>query len=142
MSVVDELREKIDEGRIVFDAPSLRGELLGENAGTRVSPALQALVLELSLLAQIRVSSLVRASGHHGSGRAVDIGNEGIAATLLPQIATDARVQALGIDEIIFDASVVGEQDRNRWNYDRGQRHDYDAATLNAHRNHVHFAVR
>lgn len=45
-----------------------------------MTPALQALVLELSRLAQIRISSLIRGSGHHGMGRAVDIGNEEIAA--------------------------------------------------------------
>ena len=106
---------------------------------------LQALVLTLSELApsQIRISSLIRAGteSHHGSGRAVDIGNEEIAPALLPGLATDAKVAALGIDELIFDAALAGHADRNKWNYDQGRKHSFNTATLNAHGNHIHFAV-
>lgn len=147
MSAVDELKQQIRVGRIVFDPPPstsarLRQELLGENNGTQVTPLLQRLVLELSRLNGIRISSIIRDSGHHGAGRAVDIGNEKIAGTLLPIVATDDNVQELDIDELIFDASVAGAGDRNRWNYDRGQKHDYNRATLNGHRDHIHFSVK
>lgn len=149
MSVVDDLRAQINNGRIIFDGPAsraerLRAELLGENAGTKVTGRLQKLVLELSKLEIIRVSDLVRAGNgsHHGAGRAVDIGNEDIASALLPVVATDTKVQELGIDELIFDASVAGEADRNLWNYDGGQKHDFSASTLNEHRDHIHFSVK
>lgn len=148
MSVVDELRSQIATGRIIFDSPPARAarlesELLGENAGTRVTTRLQQLVLELSRLARIRVSDLIRSAGdsHHVLGRAVDIGNQEIAGALLPQVATDARVQELGIDEIIFDASVAGQSDRNVWNYNAGKRHQFSNSTLNEHRTHIHFSV-
>ena len=150
MSVVDDLRAQIDAGRIIFDNASsgqgarLRRELLGQNAGTKVTPRLQALVLEVSRLVPIlRISSIIRtgSSSRHVVGRAFDVGNEEVAGELLPQIATDARVAQLGIDEIIFDARVAGETDRHRFNYNDGRRHNYDASTLAQHRNHVHFAV-
>jgi hypothetical protein len=138
---------QIAAGKIIFDAPNetrLKGPLLGLNNGTRVTGKLQSLVLELPRLAprRIRISSLVRSSGHHGSGRVVDTGNEEIAGALLPQVATDARVAALAIDELIFDATVAGESPRNKWNYDRGVKHNFNAATLDQHRNHIHFAVK
>lgn len=150
MSVVDDLREQIEAGRIIFDnaqpgqGARLRRELLGQNAGTKVTRALQALALEVSKIQLIRISSIIRsgASSRHVVGRAFDVGNEEIAGGLLPQIATDERVEEFGIDEIIFDARVAGESNRNRWNYDNGHRHNYDAATLAQHRNHIHFAVR
>lgn len=150
MSVVDELREHIDSGRIIFDNASpgqgarLRRELLGQNAGTKVTPALQALVLEVATLQRIRISSIVRSgsSSHHVVGRAFDVGNEEIAAALLPLIATEERVRELGIDEIIFDARVAGQSDRHKWNFNAGRRHTYDAGTLGEHRNHVHFSVK
>ena len=105
---------------------------------------LQSLVLELSKLvsSHIRISSLVRGSGHHGTGRAVDIGNENIAGSLLPKVAKSAQVAALKIDELIFDAGVAGESDRNKWNYDQGKKHNYDDATLKQHKNHIHFSVK
>lgn len=53
----------------------------------------------------------------------------------------DLRAQ-IGIDEIIFDAGVAGESNRNRWNYDSGGRHNFDSATLTQHNNHIHFAVK
>jgi hypothetical protein len=145
--VVEALKAQVAAGRIMFDSPNetrLKNQLLGLNNGTRVTGKLQSLVLELSRLAprRIRISSLVRSSGHHGSGRAVDIGNEEIAGALLPQVATDAKVAALGIDELIFDATVAGESPRNKWNYDRGVKHNYNAATLDDHRDHIHFAVK
>ena len=147
MSVVDELRTQITAGRIIFDPPpstsaKLKQQLLGENDGTRTSELLQKLVLEVSKLQKIRISSIVRTEGHHGSGRAFDVGNEGIAAMLLPAIASDAKVHELEIDEIIFDATVAGQSDRNHWNYDVGQKHNYNSATLDQHKNHIHFAVK
>ncbi|HEX8458504.1 MAG TPA: hypothetical protein VF656_14485 [Pyrinomonadaceae bacterium] len=149
MSVVDDLRAQIDAGRIIFDnaqagqAAKLRRELLGQNAGTKVTTALQTLALEVSRLQRIRISSIIRSgsSSRHVTGRAFDVGNEEVAGALLPQIATDERVNEFGIDEIIFDARVAGEANRNKWNYDRGQKHNYDDGTLREHRNHIHFAV-
>ena len=142
--VVEALKAQIAAGKIIFDAVRLKTQLLGLNTGTRVTRKLQSLVLELSRLAlpKIRISSLVRTSGHHGSGRAVDIGNEEIAGALLPWVATDAQVAALGIDELIFDATVAGQSPRNKWNYDRGVKHDFSAATLDDHKDHIHFAVK
>ena len=147
MSVVEDLNAQITAGRIIFDPPSstaarLKTELLGDNDGIMVSELLQTLVLEVSKLQKIRISSIIRTEGHHGSGRAFDVGNEDIAALLLPAIATDAKVQKLNIDEIIFDATVAGQSDRNHWNYDVGQKHNYNSATLDQHKNHIHFAVR
>jgi len=107
-----------------------------------LDPARQKLVLDLSNRATIRISSVVRSEGHHGSGRAVDIGNEGIARTLLPAIATDATVKQLSIDELIFDATVAGKDNRNEWNYDQGKKHNYNNKTLDDHRDHIHFAVK
>lgn len=150
MSVVDDLRGQITAGRIIFDPPAatsqrLRRELLDENAGAvKVTASLQRLVLEVSRLSRIRISDILRpgTSSHHARGRAFDVGNEEIGGTLLPSIATDARVAALGIDEIIFDARIAGQADRNEWNYDRGRKHDYSPSTLARHRNHIHFAVK
>lgn len=42
----------------------------------------------------------------------------------------------------IRDAAVAGRGDRNEWNYDRGSKHNFNAPTLNQHRNHIHFAVK
>jgi len=120
----------------------LRKELLGENDGIRASELLQKLVLKVSNLQKIRISSIVRSEGHHGEGRAFDVGNEDIAAMLLPAIATDAKVHEFKIDEIIFDATVAGQSERNHWNYDVGERHKYNSATLDQHKNHIHFAVK
>lgn len=152
-SVNDELQEQIDAGKITFDPPAstterLKKELLRENSGTKVTEKLQKLVLALAKAIDsgksIRISSLIRNEGHHGTGRAVDIGNEDIADHLLnvKQIATDSKVQDLEIDEIIFKASGNTLQQQNRWNYDLGVRHDYDATTLADHANHIHFAVK
>lgn len=139
----EQLEAKINEGKIILDsgrAAELKNELLRQNSGTKITEKLQKLVLELAKLTDthIRVSSLVRASGHHGSGRAVDIGNEEIATSLLPKVATDDKVAALNIDELIFDA---GEPNRNKWNYDQGSKHIYDTATLDQHKDHIHFSV-
>ena len=150
MSVVDDLREQISAGRIIFDPPAatsrrLERELLGTNPGAvKVTESLQRLVLEVSRLSRIRISDILRpgTSSHHARGRAFDVGNEEIGGTLLPLIATDARVAALDIDEIIFDARIAGEADRNKWNYDQGRRHNYSPSTLARHGNHIHFAVR
>ncbi len=141
------LKDKIAAGKIIFDSANeatLKAQLLRENTGTQVTANLQSLVLELSKLvsSHIRISSLVRGSGHHGTGRAVDIGNENIAGSLLPKVAKSAQVAALKIDELIFDAGVAGESDRNKWNYDQGKKHNYDDATLKQHKNHIHFSVK
>jgi hypothetical protein len=96
-SVVQQLQQKIEEGKITFDAgkPQLKEELLGTNADTKVTAKLQSLVLELSKISPqpIRIRELLRPSGdaHHVAGRAVDIGND-IASSLLPLVATDAKV--------------------------------------------------
>lgn len=142
--VVEQLTAQIAAGRIIFDAARLKNQLLGLGRGTRVTRKLQALVLQLSRLASpnIRISSLVRSAGHHGAGRAVDIGNEEIAGSLLALVATDAQVAALEIDELIFDATVAGQSPRNKWNYDRGAKHNYNSATLDDHKDHIHFAVK
>lgn len=154
VGIVDDLRSQISAGVIRFDPPAataerLKKELLGENDGaTKVTEKLQKLTLELSRTIDtgrhLRISSIIRNEGHHASGRAVDVGNEDIADHLLQVkgIATDSKVQSLEIDEIIFDAGGGTLQLRNRWNYDQGRRHDYDAATLAAHGNHIHFAVK
>jgi hypothetical protein len=142
--VVAELKKQIDAKQIIFDQGSedkLRKELLGENEGTKITANLQNLVLELSKVKAIRISSIIRDEGHHGKGRAVDIGNEEIAEALLSEIATDPKVKALKIDEIIFDAGGDDLKARNRFNYDLGKKHPYDDKTLKDHRNHIHFAV-
>lgn len=143
--VVTQLKAEIDAGRIIFDpgkADQLTKELLGTASGTTATAKLQSLVLALvKVKSPLRISSIVRTEGHHGSGRAVDIGNEEIASVLLPSIATDANVTAHAIDEIIFDATVAGQADANFWNYDQGRKHAYNAATLTEHRDHIHFAV-
>lgn len=139
---IDDLKSQITAGKITFDEKKFKVELLGENKGTKVTALLQALVLEISKRQNIRISSIVRSEGHHGSGRAVDIGNESIAGVLLPEIATDAKVKELGIDELIFDATVAGQKSRNEWNYDLGKKHDYKKGTLDDHKDHIHFAVK
>lgn len=148
MSVIDDLRSQISSGRITFDPPAskslkLRRELLGENTGTEVTESLQELVLAVSRRSRIRISSIVRNDrGHHSRGRAFDVGNEEVAGALLPGIATDAKVEELRIDELIFDATLAGQANRNHWNYDRGRKHNFNSTTLNQHRNHIHFAVK
>ena len=77
----------------------------------------------------------------HVNGRAVAIGNEEIAARLLPSVATAEQVTKLAINKIIFDAGVAGQADRNIWNIDSGVPHSYDDATLAAHRTDIYFAV-
>lgn len=146
MRIVDELKAQITAGRIKFDPPAataarLKRELLGESSGTKVTERLQKLVLEASKVVAIQISSIVREGGLHGEGRAFDVGNETVAADLLPTLATKEKVRELGIDEIIFDAAVAGESDRNKWNYDQGKKWSFSEAELNAHRNHIHFAV-
>lgn len=147
VTVNEQLKDQISAGKIIFDAgkeAELKNQLLQENSGVKVTQTLQSLVLKLSQLVapHIRISSLVRTSGHHGAGRAVDIGNEEIADSLLPLVASDEQVEALEIDELIFDASVAGEADRNEWNYDQGSKHAYNNATLNDHKDHIHLSVK
>lgn len=139
MSVVDDLKDQITRKRITFDKPELKDQLLGPD----VTAELQDLVHHLSTLEKLRISSIVRQEGHHGAGRAFDVGNEEVARTLLPQVATAAEVARWKIDEIIFDARKADAgNDRNKWNFDAGAKHAYDAATLDAHGDHIHFAVR
>jgi hypothetical protein len=144
-SVVDGLRAQIKAGKITFDKPSLQSELLGLNVGTKVTPKLQALILKLcDMTPVIKISSLVRpaAGSFHAQGRAVDIGNEEIAAALLPMIATAQQVAALGIDELIFDARRINvANDPNKFNFDQGRKHDFNPGTIGDHGNHIHFAV-
>lgn len=146
MSVVDDLRAQITAGRIIFDPPAakLRRELLGENTGKKVTERLQELALEVSKRGKIRISSILRAGtgSHHTAGRAFDVGNEEVAGSLLPGIATKAMVTKFKIDEIIFDARIAGQSDRNKWNFDRGEKHDFSPPTLARHRDHIHFAVK
>ncbi|CAB1083586.1 hypothetical protein D1AOALGA4SA_11139 [Olavius algarvensis Delta 1 endosymbiont] len=144
-SLNQQLKDQIDSGKIIFDTDGLKKQLLKENSGdVKVTDKLQKLVLELSktVSTKIRISSLIRTQGHHGTGRAVDIGNEEIAASLLPEVATNTKVTELEIDEIIFDAAIAGQTDRNKWNYDLGARHNYGASTLDDHGDHIHFAVK
>lgn len=139
LGVIDDLKAHIDSGQIIFDKPSLKDELLGNE----VTADLRALVSHLADLRKIRISSILRDEGHHGEGRAFDVGNEDVAANLLPQIATDAEVSAWNIDEIIFDAKKVNSSnDRNKWNYDAGKKHAYSPGTLDSHGDHIHFAVK
>ncbi len=147
MTITDELKAQISSGKISFDPPQgtadrLRAELLGENAaGPRVSQLLQRLALAASQIVAIRISSILRDEGKHRQGFAFDVGNEDVARDLLSILATNEQVLKFAIDEIIFDAGVAGYDDRNKWNYDNGTRHDFDGATLDQHRNHVHLAV-
>lgn len=151
-NVEQQLRSQIAAGKIIFDNNSvtLIGMLFKENSGTKVTDKLQKLVLELSKLAntQIRISDLVRFPpfprdySYHNFGRAVDIGNEEIASDFLPQIATEAKVAELEIDEIIFDGAKIGEP-RNKFNFKSGRRYtSHSNDTLNEHRNHIHFSVK
>ena len=151
MSVKQELQAHIDEGTIRFDnAARDRPQLLAENGGTTVSPRLQKLVNAVADEAKsqglyVRVSSIIRSgsgTSRHESGHGFDVGNEDIASAILPVFATASRVATYAIDEIIFDAAVAGEPDRNRWNYDAGLPHAYASGVLGRHRDHIHFSVR
>lgn len=145
-TIIERLEKEIAAGTIIFDSAAQKRQLLNQHDGTKATRTLHELVLALVGLAgeTIRISSVVREGddGHHGQGRAVDIGNETIAGSLLPRVATDAKVAELKIDELIFDANVAGHADRNKWNYDRGVKHDYGSGTLNGHKNHIHFSVK
>lgn len=138
---VDALETRITTRKIVFDEPALADELLGRNPGTKVTETLQKLVLHLAdtVGTRIRISSLIGSAGHHAAGRAVDVGNEEIAGEILPGIVP--LVGALSIDELIFDAAVAGQPDRNEWNRDKGEKRAYDSATLDEHGDHIHFSV-
>lgn len=140
-ATVAALEKHIANGKIIFDKSSLNDELLGRNQGQKVTETLQILVLHLAdtVGTHIRVSSLVRTNGHHAAGRAVDIGNEEIAGEILPEVTP--LVGSLSIDELIFDAAVEGKPDRNEWNFDEGKKHSFDTATLDAHKDHIHFSV-
>jgi hypothetical protein len=140
------LKQLVDAGRITFDSPVQKEQLLGLSTGAKVTPKLQALVLELcNLTAHINISSLVRTGtgSFHNVGRAVDINNEEIAGSLLPQIATPEMVARFEIDELIFDARKIDPgNDPNKFNFDQGVRHPFNPATISEHGNHIHFAVK
>lgn len=150
MSTIDDLRSLVNSGRILFDpvhAELLRRELLGTPPAAFVRPELQNLVLwvctRLPPGRAVRISSLIRAGGHHSQGRAVDIGNEEIASDLLPLVAVPSEVQNHAIDEIIFDSTLLpGEINANRYNFNGGIPYNYDAATVARHRDHIHLSVR
>lgn len=155
--LVKKLKKKIEDKKIIFDTGSatrLKSELLNQNTGgTQVTAALQTLILKLcdKTTKTLRISDLIRdersfhsydnLTSRHAEGKAVDLGNEDIANDLLPNIATKAEVKRLGIDEIIFDATVAGQTDANKWNFNGGVAHKYDDATLKKHKDHIHIAV-
>jgi hypothetical protein len=144
--VIQDLKKQIENGRILFQqGPIDKPELLGTaRAQVQITEKLRTLILELSRLSSrpIVINDLLRASGrsHHARGRAVDI-DESVAKDLLTIVAHHNSVDWLQIDEIIFDASVVGESDPNVWNFDRGRPHKYGERDLRNHRDHIHFAV-
>ena len=140
-ATVAALETHIANGKIIFDKPSLSDELLGRNPGQKVTKTLQKLVLHLAntVSTHIRISSLVRTNGHHAAGRAVDIGNEEIAGEILPEV--NPVVGSLFINEVIFDAAIAEKSDRNEWNFDNGKKHSFDTATLDGHKDHIHFSV-
>jgi hypothetical protein len=146
---VAKLEKLIKDGRIIFDNGStrLKNELLGKSTGkVKISPKLQHLVVTLCGLTTktIRLSSIIRendTASHHSTGRALDIGNESIASDLLPKIATNSMVTKHHVDELIFDATIAGETDKQKWNYNEGKRHSYVQSTIKTHRNHVHISV-
>ena len=145
--VVRDLKAQIAAGRIGFqkesrNKPLLFGAPLGQ---VRVTEKLQTLVLELSRLGSrgIVITDILRAEGrsHHARGRAVDI-EFGVAKDLLSVVAHQNSVDWLQIDELIFDAAIAKQADRNVWNFDRGRPHKYGERDLNNHRDHIHFSVR
>lgn len=149
MTVKEQLQQQITKGKIVFDNNSaeLKQQLLMENAGQLISEKLQKLVVFLAdaVDTSIRISSIVRdpnTDSHHGRRRAVDIGNEEIAAKLLPKLAGTPNIALYDIDEIIFNAGGALPASINKWNYNNGKPHQYDAATLNAHKDHIHISVK
>jgi hypothetical protein len=149
MSIKDQLIKQINAGKISFDNNSveLRQQLLQENAGQLISEKLQKLILFMStaIESSIRISSIVRnpdVPSDHGKRRAVDIGNEEIAAKLLPIIGAAPNVSLYDIDEIIFNAGGQLPSGPNRWNFKNGKPHHYDNATLNAHKDHIHVSIK
>jgi len=147
-TVVQQLESLIAANKIRFDEPRLKQELLRANSGLKISPKLQALVLKLVALVKptehLRISSLVRASaGHHGAGRAVDIGNQEIARDFLPQFATPAKVAALGIDELIYNAGGLDAARPQKFNFNDGAPFPrFDDRTMADHLDHIHVSVK
>ncbi|NEI31731.1 cell wall hydrolase [Rhizobium ruizarguesonis] len=141
------LREHIANGKVRFQSPKekLRGMLLGTGADGSATPALRRLVLHLASVVDtfIEISSIVRPGGgsFHETGQAVDIGNEDVAASLLPKVAIQSVVDQFGIDEIIFDSRKIGHK-TNRFNFNEGRPFAFSDNTINQHGNHIHFAVR
>ncbi|MBB4509566.1 cell wall hydrolase [Rhizobium leguminosarum] len=144
--VLQLLRDHIAKGKIRFQSPkdTLRGMLLGNGQNGSATPALQKLVLHLASVVDtfIEISSIVRpgVGSLHQTGQAVDIGNEGVAGTLLPKVAVQSAVDSFGINEIIFDSRKIGQK-TNRYNFNSGHPFAFDDATINQHGNHIHFAV-
>lgn len=142
----DKLNKQIKDKKIEFDVAKLEqleNVLLRRNSGTRVVPQLQELICKLSELARVRIGSLVRSDDmhHHDDGWACDITNIEDARALLSSFATDVKVEKFGIGDIIFDAGVAGEADRNKWNYYKGEKYSFDDGTLNQYKEHIHISV-
>jgi hypothetical protein len=142
------LQDLIAKGFLRFDAPHMQTELLNVKVPPmiRVSSRVQDLVLGLASYVgesgkHIRISSVLRGTGtsHHAVGRAVDVGNEDIASLILPWLEIRAGVYRL--DEVIFDATLAGQADSNRFNLDGGKPHAYSATVLVQHRDHIHLST-
>jgi hypothetical protein len=148
--IVKLLREQIAAGKIRFQAPQekLKAMLLGKpEDGVSVTSKLQRLVFHLATITDtfIEVSSIIRpasAGSLHKAGRAIDLGNENIAPSLLPKVAIQSVVDQFGIDEVIFDARKMGVDNPNRFNFNQGHPHAFDVGTINEHGDHIHFAVK
>jgi hypothetical protein len=147
MSRKSKLEQLIQNQRIVFDdAAQLKPQLLNSTW-----PWLQDLVIRVAQIGPaIRISSVTGGTHEptslHYNGRGLDIGNEDVAAQVLPTIVSN--VGAWHLDEIIFDASMLNDSNgsplaENLWNHKLGQRFSYSAGVLRpSHRTHIHLAVR
>ena len=150
--VIRALEAQIRAGRIIFDPqnpsrPDYQSQLLGRTTSANAKPKVRRLVLKLSQIEKIRISSIVRnnlgdrRASDHFRGEAVDIGNEEIGGTLLPAIITPTNIKEFDLDQVIFDASVVGQTPAQKWNLNKGRKFMFGAGTLAQHRNHIHISV-
>lgn len=48
----------------------------------------------------------------------------------------------LEMDELIFDAEVTGEANRNKWNLDHDAPQELGPAMLGGRKNHIHISVK
>lgn len=139
------LTKLITENKILFDQTKHKTELL-----EKASKSLQQMVVQLATNAgPIRISSVT--SGTHGKtslhykGRAIDIGNEEKASSIVPYLKNNAS--SLKIDELIFDATygtaaiAAASGNRNAYNLKHGKSHTYSDKLLKEHRNHIHVSV-